>query len=41
MSAAPVFLIADIKEKFNIVNNPTAIVKIMELARERLDELQK
>jgi hypothetical protein len=34
-------LVADIKEKFNIVNNPTAIVKIMELARERLDELQK
>jgi hypothetical protein len=34
-------MVADIKEKFNIVNNPTAIVKIMELARERLDELQK
>ncbi len=34
-------MVADIKEKYNIVNNPTAIMKIMELARERLDELQK
>ncbi len=34
-------LMVAIKEKFNIVNNPTAILKIFELARERLDELQK
>lgn len=32
-------LIADIKEKFEIVNNPTAMMKVMELARERLGAL--
>lgn len=30
--------VADVKEKFNIVNNPTAFMKIVELARERMGE---
>jgi hypothetical protein len=29
-------MLADVKEKFRIMNNPTALMKIMELAREQL-----
>lgn len=32
-------LIADIKEHFEIVNNPTAMMKIVELAKERMAEV--
>ncbi len=31
-------LVADIKEKFNIVSNPTAFMKLVELAEERMAE---
>ncbi len=31
--------LVEVKEKFNIVNNPTALLKIFELAAERLEEL--
>jgi len=29
-----------VKEKFNIVNNPTALLKVFELAGERLAEIK-
>jgi hypothetical protein len=32
-------LLADIKEKYNIISNPVALSKVVELARERLDTL--
>jgi hypothetical protein len=31
-------LIVDVKERYNIINNPTAFMKIIEFARERMDE---
>jgi hypothetical protein len=31
-------LLVEVKEKYNIINNPTAFMKIVELARERLGE---
>lgn len=34
-------LVADVKEHFEIVNNPTAMMKIVELARERIGEMSK
>jgi hypothetical protein len=34
-------LVADMKEHFEIVNNPTAMMKIVELARERIGEISK
>jgi hypothetical protein len=33
-------VIADIKEKYNIVSNPTAFMKLVSLARERIDECE-
>jgi hypothetical protein len=34
-------LIADIKVHYEIVNNPTAMMKVVELARERTEEGSK
>ncbi|MDP2167962.1 MAG: ParB N-terminal domain-containing protein [Thermodesulfovibrionales bacterium] len=34
-------LLADVKEQFGIVNNPTAMMKLVELAREKMEEYNR